>query len=1103
MPTIKNIFVTLDKDLQRVLNTEASRWNDFFYPTRIKGIIEKLAQQIKSVNFFALDYSINTFFDFLKSYVRSELTVNKPDDVNILQYINDILMHCKDRILKQNNFSEKEIKITIKYFNFINIFLEGPYRYLLENNKVKFKTNDLKEIAINVVKNNNASTVDFIYTYFSTLKLSFDIKSFLLNYQKNDVACTGIVTLGKIVFSQQDTQVNLIIPHLFSVLAYEFNLVDYYKNKFKLLDVEQWQEKIILNATNLQEEFFKELGKRNDVSREGLKHHFFKYFLEEAQIKNPLKVRYSRYLSFYSNENFTPLPLIYECPTIAPNKFVIEHAGLAKDRLEIVCQAKACAERNHEKWLKRLEINPDQLPISHYTYRIFNETRYDKDLYYFIKYEPISSGFYMSGKRSEISANGIGYVQYRSDSSSWWLVSGHEFLHHLNFVAFGNLIRSMDEGVSYILLLTIYGDRSYQYWLNANRNNYTSLTLLNSPDFIGYNPSFLLMSYLVDTNPAIFAEILKSDQTNTRLISAKINQLIGQDTGFLPWLNSHSEHSRPFNLDKLGEGDNYCPPLLEENLTDNNNYKNLLTRTTIMAPKDPKIQSSITIDHETAYLQTTASVPGILTAKKLIPDEMGRELIFKISRNELTSFKALLESGANVNYIENPEIGNTLLHFLYFYANCDTRYLELLLNHAAKITANNGGLLPYDLAEKNCNATQLKSIKDIFTRYAPTNLVTTSNPKEIRLVPYQQQKLPITICIPLTSFTLGAISILWAEVSIKYPNLTKPIFYGLRPISLALTSAAMNSLLAGPAESIGLDDDWLSFSYYLGMNYLGLMIAQMGEIVTKKIQNKILNLLLPILAYTFFLNPSLIITLLSEGFGMKSMQTVMMPLLSMLGNGLFFKAGEWSTQKASKKISNFFRTTSASEKNETDSFECSNVNPENTRLLTSFETCFTDLKANFQQVKSKDYYKIFEKNLKSFSTLPADIEDLDQDVFNDLSDKLKKIIEDLEALDVQKDKKIKYLLAKARKTNAALTNLRPCPQLNSIKSTNQIIETKVVSKTTLLTSFMPVTNFSKNAVKPSIFFRPVVEKDLFPPLPDVANCMELGIVPLEPNKMSI
>lgn len=293
-------------------------------------------------------------------------------------------------------------------------------------------------------------------------------------------------------------------------------------------------------------------------------------------------------------------------------------------------------------------------------------------------------------------------------------------------------------------------------------------------------------------------------------------------------------------------------------------------------------------------------------------DAMGRELIFKIAANNFTAFKTLIKKGANVNF-RDENTGNTLLHFLYYYGKCAVEYLELLLENAAKITANKEGLLPIDLAEKSCNATEFQTIKDLFESYN-----TQSKPNKIGLIPYHQQKLAITIGMPILALLSGVLAGGCEEVAQRnkeqYPYLPYVIFGGLQPISLAMLSAGMNSLLIGSAVSVGIEDAGLSFAFYLGINYWSLLIAQSLEIFSEKIQNKILNILIPILVYTIYLNPNMLFNLLSETFVGKGFQAMWMPLLSTLSSsGALFKASKYATHKISKSI--FFKDKALSRNN--------------------------------------------------------------------------------------------------------------------------------------------------------------------------------------------
>lgn len=307
---------------------------------------------------------------------------------------------------------------------------------------------------------------------------------------------------------------------------------------------------------------------------------------------------------------------------------------------------------------------------------------------------------------------------------------------------------------------------------------------------------------------------------------------------------------------------------------------------------------------------------------------MGHKAIFAIYDANLTEFVALIKKGANVNFCDK-DTGNTLLHFLYYYGKCAVEYLKLLLENAAKITANKEGLLPINMAEKSCNATEFQTIKELFESYN-----TQSKPNKIGLIPYHQQKLGMTIGMPILALLSGVLAGGCEEVAQRnkeqYPYLPYVIFGGLQPISLAMLSAGMNSLLIGSAVSVGIEDAGLSFAFYLGIHYWSLLIAQGLEIFSEKIQKKILNILIPILVYTIYLNPNMLFNLLSETFVGKGFGEMWMPLLSTLSSsGALFKASKYATHKISKSI--FFKDNALSRNNymtqpETEALR--HVNPE-------------------------------------------------------------------------------------------------------------------------------------------------------------------------------
>jgi|EndMetStandDraft_6_1072998.scaffolds.fasta_scaffold91604_1 hypothetical protein len=311
---------------------------------------------------------------------------------------------------------------------------------------------------------------------------------------------------------------------------------------------------------------------------------------------------------------------------------------------------------------------------------------------------------------------------------------------------------------------------------------------------------------------------------------------------------------------------------------------------------------------------------------------MGRELIFKMAADNFPEFKTLIENGANVNF-RDENTGKTPLHFVFDYLGCGIKYLKLLIANGAKITTNNEGRSPFTLAEEKCNDTELQEIKDFFESYNAQ-----FKPNKIGLIPYHQQKLAMTIGMPILALLSGVLAGGLEEIAQRnkeqYPFLPSLTFFGLQPISLAMLSAGMNSLLMGSAVSVGIEDEWLSFVFYLGIHYWSLLIAQVLEIFSEKIQNKILNVLIPIVVYTIYLNPSMLFNLLSEVFVGKGFREMWMPLLSTLSSsGTLFKVGKYATRKVSKCI--FFKDNSLSGSNiiQSEIVPLSTVNPEDVDLL--------------------------------------------------------------------------------------------------------------------------------------------------------------------------
>lgn len=1060
MPTKikKTMRSVLDNRLHAILRTKPSQWEHyFFFPDTMGDVLDSLNNQIRNKNFFTEDYSINTFLEFLKTYVKRKLIYSVTPNNTILKKINIFLERFKTTVVNQTYFDALPITIVINFLNFLQLLFRSEYRYLYKNKAITFNAADLKQIAITVVKNKNATVNEFIVTYLDTLKLSFDTMPFLKDYKQ---AHEGIISIAKIIFlDKHQTAINLLIIKLFSVLAYEIELLDYYQSNLMLKNISACQASVLEATIGLQHYFFAQLGQREDISLGSLKYYFFKYFIQKATLSARLKNNYAYRLQYYADENFNPLPYHDECPGLSHNQFIIKHSGLDKSKLEIVCQAKACTDRNHNEWLKR--IGKDQfLPDSHYTFHIFSdEHRFASDIYRYVEFEPSSDGFFTGILRNKTHAIGNAYALYKSDSNNWWQLSAHEYAHQLNYRAFGHLPRNFDEGLAYRVILDACISEGFQKWLRKNHNQYTSLKLLSNSRFIGYNPSSLLMSYFVDTNSADFSTLLSLyPNDNATILTQQLTHVIRQDTGFSQWLDAYQRRCAHPNFRALGEGDNYCPQLIADQT-----FEKLLTEKTSMAPL-------------TTTMRNDAS--AYLTQKKPSSEAMTYDLILAIYNRDLLKFRELLQKGANVNY-RDAYNKNTPLHYLYYYANCDIHYLEEMLNYNPVIIKNNVGLLPYALAERNCNSTQLQSIQVIFARYRQSN--------KIALTPYQEQPLAITISIPLSALISGGISAGYNEITERYrkdyPYLRPFIFYGLKPASLALESAAMNVLMTGSAESIGLENAWLSFAYYLGMNYFGLIVAQLGEKAAKKIKNQWMNFLITILFYTFFLNPSLLTTFFTEDLSRQQFIGLMMPLLSILSSGLLFKIGEGCTQKVIRKCFPLSGDASNNSNGETHFLfkllaHTSKTISEDTTTLRQLKEDLDHLVIKIKKRINNQVYKLnFDENIESATQNILVLLEISQEeglinknhyrsVFDHFERDLKKIQTNLTLLSQKKGRINKNINTLWKEVSTLLTQLReirPLPEVNTLSDLDtQAATSYLTAQEDQVTTPLRVSSVKKN-----------------------------------------
>lgn len=425
--------------------------------------------------------------------------------------------------------------------------------------------------------------------------------------------------------------------------------------------------------------------------------------------------------------------------------------------------------------------------------------------------------------------------------------------------------------------------------------------------------------------------------------------------------------------------------------------------------------------------------------EKTSVDEMGRELIFKISRREFNEFKRLLAAGANPNYCED---GNSLLHYLYYYSNCDIKYLDLLLKNGAKVTANSKGQLPIDMARDRCNATELQRVKDIFFQYASNKSLTTSKPG---FISYQPTVAPlmISLTMPIVSTINGCLFSCWNQLEEKFPRLGNSIAYVLKPVSLAMNNAIMNILFYRNLSYIS-SEDAIVFSYYLGVNYLGMLSNQLGKKLTKKIQNIYFKFFLQSLFNAYLTNPTLLGHLAYEGLEIPSFSLVSLGLmLSAVIAGFFFQLGEYGMQKIIEKL---FPTSMAPENNNGRTYlgysfggtpqepfldlkKLEEIQLQLIEFKKKLQKKITDAKLSFKN----EFSKIEEDISSLINEINKSEQDINPELYKNKFDEFEKSLIDIQSSlsKLRSTAKNKLLWGEITQILTSLRGIRPLPLVNN------------------------------------------------------------------------
>ncbi|MGB9087387.1 MAG: ankyrin repeat domain-containing protein [Candidatus Aquirickettsiella gammari] len=886
MPTISSAATPFDSSLQVILNTTANQWSSYFVPQKIKPIFSKISTAI-SMPGFINDEQLNKFLDFLTGYVKSELTRKKLliVDVEILPKLDQLWQQIQKKMIDRVQLDRAAKDIFSNYLQFLHLLMGNEHRNLFTQSAIKFDATDLHAISKALQVNVTDLDESLIAKYTALLSLSFDVPKFLKQYQ---LIASAIFDLAKAIFLNTAINSHMIMTQFFKLLGYQGQLLDYYRNDSRF-DID---DRLLTNATqdlkykaiDLQTYFLNHLAQREDINKPLLQHYLYSYFFKVLYKKYPHRISdlvKNKSLAPYIKTDYVALPHYFDCTNYLPlnYKVRIEYDDLSQDVAKMACQAIVCSQESYRTW-KSSSSAKSLTHQSDYVFRVGGS--YDKyqNFPYAYGHTPRGGGFYIAGVLENSSVTGTGYSYWGESRHNFIDVARHEAVHHDNYRFYKESV-SVNAKISYFLnrnfnegLAVLFaGGACAPGYINQDLHNITAprLETLLQSEYIGYGISWLYNNYLMQQYPGFYADILSLSQDNFK---NKWTAILNNDQRFTHWityLNQTCQQApKELSLDD-------CPSIYLKDY----------------------LPSVITTER---LPRTSRFVPTVLTEKSKTAEELGRELIFEIYSNKINDFQRLLNAGANPNY-RDPHDGNTPLHYLFYYGRCNAQLVQLLLAAGAKISNNNEGKSPYRLAIETCTVEELQTIKEVFDTFAPVPNTTTFDSGETGIVTYRPKSSRVTLVFPLyalSSLLSGSVSAFSDEAGRRYkasyPYLPAFMRYGIKPIALSMASASLDSLLLGTANSVGLEAVWSSFLSYFAINYLGLLIAQPIErALAKKIENKIINFLLPVLLYTSLLNPGL---LFSEGFIMQWIPLIIMPLM----NALLFQLGSLGTHTLMDKF---------------------------------------------------------------------------------------------------------------------------------------------------------------------------------------------------------
>lgn len=720
--------------------------------------------------------------NFLTSLLQS--FENHPDNAGFFRNVDAVLFKLYGVIHHQDKFDKSSQQIVGKYLKIVQRLCSTDYRHIFNDPSITLTPQHVHTVISTVVDKSDVISAGLMESFYSTLKMTFDVKKFLVEYQTNTLS---IMNLAKKCFSSGDEEVN---PHrvatlFFDLLGYQGQLFFYYKNQFKINEslLSDATQTIIDQAVELQNYFFFHYQENNKgLSRDLLRHYFYQRFLKSGIYREKpdylANAMQDQRLVGYFASHYDPMPKRFSCNLHQDYKLEIRYKNLPENAQQEVCAYIKPTREQYFTWLNTLGPTISNAAADlkgHCTYYLSEDSdHYVNNLYAYGLVSRGESGMYQAMKVDNKIVYGSAFSYWSGDDERGAnFVAGHETTHHYNDILYTAarkinknlspyLYRNINEG-----LASLFGGgacaRDY-FHLTRDPANPPDLSSFLSDNYIGYFHSWLYNNYIMDVHKDFYRDFLEKKEPD---VINTWKDRIGSRKIFNEWFARLQQTCSAYQSINLVE-DNFHSIALQDYA-----QKYFSTR----VANFPEIEKQPVLPPT-----KTANFPSSKKPKEYY------DLMNAIATINPDKVKKVIEpiclNTSIINYVDSDFQGEIPLHYaLAFGENgyCSTLIVQQLIDCGAepKISGGSDHLTAYDAATQRCH--NWLEIQEIFNKSLSSTTAVNRAPllpsTKIANSPTQGRRPVLRPTRPSNPPIGERKTIFPSTKTFKLPSLSKPTFY--------------------------------------------------------------------------------------------------------------------------------------------------------------------------------------------------------------------------------------------------------------------------------------------------------------------------------------